>query len=96
MVGAYCLGPSRTEDLGFPDWAQSLPAPTAPRGPGAGSAALLLAYELGSLRTPRTDPRPSASPIAPTTPFRPALCSNCLPHLHTPRPSTRLVSVGGN
>ena len=23
MVGAYCLGPSRTEDLGSPDWAQS-------------------------------------------------------------------------
>ena len=28
VVGAYCLGPSRTEDLGFPDWAQS---PTPPR-----------------------------------------------------------------
>lgn len=28
VVGAYCLGPSRTEDLGLPDWAQS---PTAPR-----------------------------------------------------------------
>ena len=27
VVGAYCLGPSRTEDLGFPDWAQS---PTPP------------------------------------------------------------------
>ncbi len=27
VVGAYCLGPSRTEDLGFPDWAQS---PTTP------------------------------------------------------------------
>jgi len=34
VVGAYCLGPSRTDDLGFPDWAQSLPAPTAPRGAG--------------------------------------------------------------
>jgi hypothetical protein len=43
VVGAYCLGPSRTEDLGFPDWAQSPPAPTAPRGPGAGRAPLLLA-----------------------------------------------------
>ena len=28
MVGADRLGPSRTEDLGFPDWAQS---PTPPR-----------------------------------------------------------------
>ena len=30
VVGAYCLGPSRTEDLGLPDWAQS---PTAPPRP---------------------------------------------------------------
>src|SRR5260221_12007822 len=28
VVGACRLGPSRTENLGFPDWAQS---PTAPR-----------------------------------------------------------------
>ena len=28
VVGTYCLGPSRTDDLGFPDWAQS---PTVPR-----------------------------------------------------------------
>ncbi len=44
VVGAYCLGPSRTEDLGLPDWAQS---PTAPRRlvrpPGAIGATLLLA-----------------------------------------------------
>ena len=44
MVGAYCLGPSRTEDLGFPDWAQS-PTPVAPPHAVAArvAAALLLA-----------------------------------------------------
>ena len=44
VVGAsLSLGPSRTDDLGLPDWAQSLPASTAPRGADAGSAPLLLA-----------------------------------------------------
>ena len=43
VVGAYCLGPSRTEDLGLPDWAQSPTAPRRPCGPGAVGATLLLA-----------------------------------------------------
>lgn len=44
VVGACRLGPSRTENLGFPDWAQSLPAPHRLRaGRAAGSATLLLA-----------------------------------------------------
>ena len=42
VVGASRLGPSRADDLGFPDWAQSLPAPH-PQAVRAGSATLLLA-----------------------------------------------------
>ena len=43
VVGAYCLGPSRTEDLGFPDWAQSPTHRAASCGRGVVAAALLLA-----------------------------------------------------
>ena len=43
VVGAYCLGPSRTEDLGFPDWAQSPTARPASCGARPVAAPLLLA-----------------------------------------------------
>ena len=43
VVGAYCLGPSRTEDLGFPDWAQSPTARLASGGARSVAAPLLLA-----------------------------------------------------
>ena len=43
VVGAYCLGPSRTEDLGFPDWAQSPTAPRRLERPRRGGGPLLLA-----------------------------------------------------
>ena len=39
VVGAYCLGPSRTDDLGFPDWAQSPAARPASCGRGGGPPA---------------------------------------------------------
>ena len=43
VVGACCLGPSRTDDLGFPDWAQSLPAPRRHKRPARAKCPLLLA-----------------------------------------------------
>jgi hypothetical protein len=43
VVGAYCLGPSRTDDLGFPDWAQSPTAHPASCGVRRVAAPLLLA-----------------------------------------------------
>lgn len=42
LTGAYCLGPSRTEDLGSPDWAQSPAAPRRlVRPPLCGSASFI-------------------------------------------------------
>jgi hypothetical protein len=43
MVGACRLGPSRTDDLGFPDWAQSPAAPPRLARARRGGGPLLLA-----------------------------------------------------
>ena len=43
VVGAYCLGPSRTENLGLPDWAQSPAAPRRLVRPRPDGSTLLLA-----------------------------------------------------
>ena len=50
VVGAYCLGPSRTDDLGFPDWAQSPAA--RPASCGRGAAAPPPAARIGAWKSP--------------------------------------------
>ena len=58
VVGAYCLGPSRTEDLGLPDWAQSPAAPPRParaRRDGSHPAA-----RIGAWKSPDSAHRPKA------------------------------------
>src|SRR4051812_20017618 len=67
VVGACpSLGPSRTEDLGLPDWAQSRAAPCRLVRLRCTQVPPCCSHRsLEVLRTPHPDPRPSARRLAP-------------------------------